>query len=186
MSNRARPTRKNPDRLSSAARRGFIDSVIRRVYFESPLLSAVCPPLRAAPRSASRPRLSRTESNSCGPRRRAALPAVKLFPSTQEECHAHLFHHPPHAGRPVLRPGTLRQRREVVVRARHQGAEFVPKSPSAPGSRIILGEVIKNIRESELVLCDISSLNENVHFELGMRVATGKPVVIVRSPAPQG
>ena len=56
--------------------------------------------------------------------------------------------------------------------------EMVP--PVSSGSELIHASIIKNLEECELVLCDISALNPNVFFELGIRTALNKPVVIVR------
>jgi hypothetical protein len=58
------------------------------------------------------------------------------------------------------------------------GYEAVP--PISSGSELIHASIIKNLEECELVLCDISALNPNVFFELGIRTALNKPVVIVR------
>jgi hypothetical protein len=56
--------------------------------------------------------------------------------------------------------------------------EVVP--PTASGSNLIHAEIIKNLEECDLVLCDISTLNPNVFFELGIRTSLDRPVVIVR------
>jgi hypothetical protein len=52
--------------------------------------------------------------------------------------------------------------------------------PSAKGSDLIHAEIIKKIEKSELVLCDMSTLNANVFFEFGIRTAVDKPVCIVK------
>lgn len=39
--------------------------------------------------------------------------------------------------------------------------------------------IFKNILEFDMAVCDISSLNANVMFELGIRLAVRKPVVII-------
>lgn len=56
--------------------------------------------------------------------------------------------------------------------------EVVP--PISSGSELIHAAIIKNLEECDLVLCDISALNPNVFFELGIRTALNKPAVIVR------
>ena len=56
--------------------------------------------------------------------------------------------------------------------------EVVP--PTASGSDLIHAEIIKNLEECELVLCDISTSNPNVFFELGIRTSLDRPVVLVR------
>ena len=46
-----------------------------------------------------------------------------------------------------------------------KAAGFDPIPPNVKGSDIIQGEIIKNLETSDLVLCDMSSLNSNVFFE---------------------
>lgn len=45
---------------------------------------------------------------------------------------------------------------------------------------IIHGSIIQNIFSNEIVICDVSAKNPNVMFELGMRLAFNKPVVIIK------
>jgi len=52
--------------------------------------------------------------------------------------------------------------------------------PGAKGSVLIQKEIIKNLEEAELVLCDMSILNPNVFFELGLRTALNKPVCLIK------
>lgn len=52
--------------------------------------------------------------------------------------------------------------------------------PIAKGSDIIHAGIIKNIEQSDMVLCDMSCLNPNVFFEFGIRTALNKPICIVR------
>ncbi|WIB77020.1 hypothetical protein DEJ28_15390 [Curtobacterium sp. MCPF17_002] len=52
--------------------------------------------------------------------------------------------------------------------------------PAAVGSDLIHAEIIRNIGSADLVLCDATSLNANVFFELGIRTALNKPVSIIR------
>lgn len=51
--------------------------------------------------------------------------------------------------------------------------------PSAEGAELIHASIIKKLEESDLVLCDMSGLNANVFFELGIRTAVNKPACIV-------
>jgi hypothetical protein len=44
---------------------------------------------------------------------------------------------------------------------------------------IIQGRIVRNLYNMDIVLCDISGLNPNVMFELGMRLTFRKPTVIV-------
>jgi hypothetical protein len=57
--------------------------------------------------------------------------------------------------------------------------EYEPISPIHTGSEIIHAEIVKNLHEADLVLCDISTLNANVFFEFGIRTALDKPICLV-------
>lgn len=59
-------------------------------------------------------------------------------------------------------------------------AGFNPIKPIAKGSDLIQAEIIKNLNEVDLVLCDMSILNPNVFFEYGIRTALNKPVCVVK------
>ncbi len=48
------------------------------------------------------------------------------------------------------------------------------------GTQLIHADIIKNCVESEFAICDISSKNPNVMFELGLRQAFGKPTLIIK------
>lgn len=54
------------------------------------------------------------------------------------------------------------------------------RAPSATGSAIIHAEIIKNLEQADYVLCDLSDLNPNVLFELGIRTSLDRPVMHVR------
>lgn len=45
---------------------------------------------------------------------------------------------------------------------------------------VIHGTIVQNIFDDPIIVCDVSSRNPNVMFELGMRLAFDKPVVIVK------
>lgn len=45
---------------------------------------------------------------------------------------------------------------------------------------IIQDRIVKNLYNSDMVVCDVSHKNPNVMFELGMRLAFDKPVVVVK------
>ena len=47
-------------------------------------------------------------------------------------------------------------------------------------SGLILDRIVTNIYEDELVICDVSSKNPNVMFELGMRLAFDKPTIVIK------
>ncbi len=57
---------------------------------------------------------------------------------------------------------------------------YTPIPPMAEGSDIIHAGIIKQLETADLVLCDMSTLNANVFFELGIRTAVDKPACIVK------
>src|SRR4051794_9993007 len=61
--------------------------------------------------------------------------------------------------------------------------EYKPISPIHIGAEVIQAQIVKNLHESDLVLCDISTLNPNVFFEFGIRTALDKPVCLVADSA---
>jgi len=59
------------------------------------------------------------------------------------------------------------------------GFEAVRADDEAKTDYIVTG-IIKRIVESDMLLCDISTKNPNVLYELGIRHAFGKPVAIIK------
>lgn len=59
-------------------------------------------------------------------------------------------------------------------------AGFEAIGPMAEGSEAIHQRIIENLQTAEMVLCDMSCLNPNVFFELGVRTALNLPVAFVK------
>lgn len=49
--------------------------------------------------------------------------------------------------------------------------------------QVIHTNIVQNIHDDEIVVCDVSGKNANVMFELGLRLAFDKPVIIVKDNA---
>jgi nucleoside 2-deoxyribosyltransferase len=62
--------------------------------------------------------------------------------------------------------------------ARQAGFDVI--APVVASSEVIPGEIIRNLSRADLVVCDISTHNPNVFFELGIRVALDRPVAMVK------
>jgi hypothetical protein len=58
------------------------------------------------------------------------------------------------------------------------GLEVIP--PTVAGSEMIHADIIRNLEQADFVLCDLSSLNPNVLFELGIRTSLDRPVILVK------
>lgn len=59
-------------------------------------------------------------------------------------------------------------------------AGYDPILPIALGLDLINAEIINNIEKSDLVLCDLSTLNPDVFFEYEIRKALNRPVSVVK------
>lgn len=58
-------------------------------------------------------------------------------------------------------------------------AGFEAVSPKSSGSDLIHADIITNLSNCDLVLCDMSLVNPNVFFEFGIRCALDKSVALV-------
>ncbi|WDF73677.1 hypothetical protein [Novosphingobium sp. KACC 22771] len=69
--------------------------------------------------------------------------------------------------------------KEILERA--IGAADLEARPvwQSTATDIIQGRIVRNLYECDIAVCDISGLNPNVMFELGMRLTFRKPTVIV-------
>lgn len=70
---------------------------------------------------------------------------------------------------------------ELLFEKGIEDAGYIPKRVDRnKGSKNIWLEIVKELYEADMVLADISTLNENVMYELGIRHTYGKPSVIVK------
>lgn len=68
---------------------------------------------------------------------------------------------------------------EILFVPAVEAAGFTAIRPVASGSHMIHGEIVKHLSTADLVLCDLSSHNPNVFFELGVRTSLNLPVALV-------
>lgn len=61
-----------------------------------------------------------------------------------------------------------------------RAAGFEPIRPVVSGSYLIHGEIIRHLSTADMVLCDLSGLNPNVFFELGVRTSLNLPIALVK------
>jgi hypothetical protein len=59
-------------------------------------------------------------------------------------------------------------------------AGFIATPPTAKGADLIHAGIINHLETSDIVLCDMSTLNPNVFFECGIRISLNKPVCLVK------
>lgn len=72
---------------------------------------------------------------------------------------------------------------QIIVPAVKE-AEFEPiRADSNQICDSIMQKILKNLAECDMAICDLSSRNPNVMYELGIRQAYGKKVVLVQDDA---
>lgn len=70
---------------------------------------------------------------------------------------------------------------EHIIKPACENAGFIPiRADDVINTNYIALDVIRKIIESEMVLCDLSSQNPNVLYELGIRQAFDKPVTLIK------
>jgi hypothetical protein len=58
---------------------------------------------------------------------------------------------------------------------------FVVETANRQGSDVIQSTIVNDLLEADLVIADLTDHNPNVLFELGVRIAEDKPVVLVKA-----
>jgi hypothetical protein len=79
-----------------------------------------------------------------------------------------------------LRRGTLGEVHEILLDAIDDAGFEGNLVSDAYAVGIIQKRIIQNLYENPIVVCDVSGKNPNVMFELGLRLAFDKPVIIVK------
>jgi hypothetical protein len=67
----------------------------------------------------------------------------------------------------------------ITPAAKH--SQFTVKTANRQGSDVIQSTIINDLMEADLVIADLTEHNPNVMFELGMRMAEDKPVVLIKA-----
>ena len=80
-------------------------------------------------------------------------------------------------GMPAARWSDVRRIFEEAAEAAGFKARMVSESDE---TSVIHKSIIQNLYTDEIAICDVSGLNSNVMFELGMRLAFDKPTVVVK------
>lgn len=70
---------------------------------------------------------------------------------------------------------------KAIVRPACEAADFKPhRADEGKASDVIQLDILARIIDAPIAICDLSSRNPNVFFELGLRQAFGKPVVLIQ------
>lgn len=70
---------------------------------------------------------------------------------------------------------------EFLIRPACEGAGFSPiRADEVKTANLIVADIVREIIECDMVVCDLSARNPNVMYELGIRHAFNKPVALIR------
>lgn len=78
-------------------------------------------------------------------------------------------------------PGFFEEVLRCVLAPAASDAGFEVRTAHRQGSDVIQSTILNDLLDADLVLADLTEHNPNVLFELGMRMAEEKPVVLVRA-----
>lgn len=68
-----------------------------------------------------------------------------------------------------------------VITPAAKASQFTVKTANRQGSDLIQSTIINDLMDADLVIADLTEHNPNVMFELGMRMAEDKPVVLIKA-----
>jgi hypothetical protein len=68
-----------------------------------------------------------------------------------------------------------------IITPAAKASEFTVKTANRQGSDLIQSTIINDLMNADLVIADLTEHNPNVMFELGMRMAEDKPVVLIKA-----
>jgi hypothetical protein len=78
-------------------------------------------------------------------------------------------------------PGFFQEVLRSLVTPAAKESKFTVKTANRQGSDLIQSTIINDLLEADLVIADLTEHNPNVMFELGVRMAEDKPVVLIKA-----
>lgn len=79
------------------------------------------------------------------------------------------------------RPGFFQEVLKSVIGPAGKQAGFSVSTASREGSDVIQSTIVNRLLDDDLVIADLTEHNPNVLFELGMRMAFDKPIVLIKA-----
>jgi hypothetical protein len=68
-----------------------------------------------------------------------------------------------------------------IITPAAKSSQFTVRTANRQGSDLIQSTIINDLMDADLVIADLTEHNPNVMFELGMRMAEDKPVVLIKA-----
>lgn len=78
-------------------------------------------------------------------------------------------------------PGFFAEVLRSIITPAAKASQFTVKTANRQGSDLIQSTIIGDLIDADLVIADLTEHNPNVMFELGMRMAEDKPVVLIKA-----
>lgn len=78
-------------------------------------------------------------------------------------------------------PGFFQEVLQSLITPGARDAGFLVQTANRQGSDIIQSTIINELLEADLVIADLTEHNPNVLFELGVRMARDKPIVLIKA-----
>jgi hypothetical protein len=82
---------------------------------------------------------------------------------------------------PIHAPGFFPEVLRSLITPAAKNSNFTVKTANRQGSDLIQSTIVNDLLEADLVVADLTEHNPNVMFELGMRMAMDKPVVLIKA-----
>jgi hypothetical protein len=87
----------------------------------------------------------------------------------------------PTTRRRVGQPAFFQEVLRSLITPAAKESKFSVKTANRQGSDVIQSTIINDLLEADLVIADLTEHNPNVMFELGVRMAEAKPVVLIKA-----
>ncbi len=78
-------------------------------------------------------------------------------------------------------PGFFQEVLRSLVTPAAKESKFTVRTANRQGSDLIQSTIVNDLLEADLVIADLTEHNPNVMFELGVRMAEDKPVVLIKA-----
>lgn len=82
---------------------------------------------------------------------------------------------------PEYRPGFFQEVLRSIIGPAGKQAGFAVSTANREGSDVIQSTIVNRLLDDDLVIADLTEHNPNVLFELGMRMAFDKPIVLIKA-----
>ncbi len=128
---------------------------------------------------------TRTNNSASTEPKKAPPPGVHVTVSTHSK-NAFVIMPFSEKGKQERPPGFFQEVLTQIITPAGDRAEFNIQTAMQSGSDVIQSTIIEHLIHADLVIADLTDHNPNVMFELGVRIALDKPIVLIRATGTPG